>query len=95
MNIHQEQDGVGFLDREVHLFADLSLEHIVASADVSTGIHYAEHDTVPFGLAVVAVAGGACDVVRDRLPLFDQAIEEGAFSDVRPTYDSDDVTHVQ
>ena len=85
---------VRFLDGQVHLLADLGLEHVIASADVAAGVDHAEQHTVPFGLAVVPIARGAGHVVRDGLLAFDEPVEERALTHVGTTYDRDDVSHV-
>jgi hypothetical protein len=82
VHIHEKEDRIRLLDGQVHLFADLGLEHIIASADVTTGIDHAEHHAVPFGLAVVPIACGAGHIVRDGLLALDEPVEERALSNV-------------
>ena len=86
-DLHKEEDHVGFVDGQQDLSADLVFEDILRVDGVAAGVDDREFAAVPVGFAVMAVAGGSGRGVDDGLTLTDQAVEEGAFSDVRTSDD--------
>ena len=86
-DLHEEQDDVGLVDGQQHLTADFILEDIFRIDGVPARVDHGEFFAVPVRFAVVAVAGGSGRRIDDRLPLAHEAVEEGAFADVRTAHD--------
>ena len=64
------------------LAADLVFENILRVDGVSSGVDYGEFAAVPVGFSVMAVSGRTGRRIDDGLSFTDEAVEEGAFSDV-------------
>ena len=86
-DLHEEEDHVGLVDGQQHLTADFVFEDVLRIDGVPAGVDHGELFAVPVRFAVVAVAGGSGRRIDDRLPLAHEAVEEGAFADVRTAND--------
>jgi len=85
--LHEEEDHVGLVDGQQDLTADFVLENILRIDGVPARVDDGKLLAVPVGLAVMAVAGGSGRRVDDGLPFAHEAVEEGAFADVRTAHD--------
>ncbi len=85
--LHEEEDHVGLVDGQHHLTADFVFEDVVGIDGVAARVDDGKLLAVPVGLAVMAVAGGSGRRVDDGLPFAHEAVEEGAFADVRTAHD--------
>ena len=86
-NLHQKEDHVGLVDGQQYLTADFVFENILRIDGVPARVDDGKLLAVPVGLAVMAVAGGSGRRVDDGLPFAHEAVEEGAFADVRTAHD--------
>jgi hypothetical protein len=91
LRVDDEDDRVGFLSRGFGLTAgclgeDFTVRGIRVRIDAG-GVDYTEGAAAPLAQRVKPVAGHARRVLHDRQPLTDQAVEEGALSDVRTADD--------
>ena len=84
--LDHEEDHISLVDGYLHLAADGGLEDIIRIRSITSGVHHRKLAPVPVGLAIVAVPGNTCGIVHNRLAHTYQAVEEGAFADVRPAY---------
>ena len=85
--LHEKEDHVGLVDGQQDLTADFVLENIFRVDGVPARVDYGKLLAVPVGLAVMTVAGGSGRRVDDGLPFAHEAVEEGAFADIRTAHD--------
>ena len=87
--IDQEQHGVAFVKRCLHLAADFALKHVVRPFDPSARVHEAEHASAPFRAAVVAIPRHAGHRIDDGFALLHEAVKKCRFADVWAAYNGD------
>ncbi len=90
LRVHQEEDQVGFLQGDLHLAPDRAIHGLGGAGNQAAGVHQPEMAAAPFGIAEVAVPGGAGMFRDDRGAAPEDAVEERGFADVRPADDRDD-----
>ena len=72
-----KENHIRFIDGNLDLLTDGSLENIVGIGGVTAGIHYREFAAAPLATAVMAVAGNARNIVHNCLAHADKTVEKG------------------
>src|SRR5690606_15810571 len=93
-DIHYEYDNGRFLNGNLHLLADLSLENIIRTFDIPTGIDHGKLCPVPFSLAIQAIAGYAAHFLDNGPTRLRQSVKQGGFSYVGSSYYGYNIAHL-
>ena len=85
--VHQEQDQVGVVDREIDLDIDVSIEGVAGPAEPAHVADFDRASVLDRNDRREPIAGRARGRLFDREPLTHKAIEEGRLAHVRATHD--------
>ena len=87
VNVYHEQHNVCFLDCEIDLTIDFSLEDIFRVDYPTAGVNHRKILAIPFRTAILAVTRGARFAAYNCPPCFRKTVEKGRFPDIRTTHD--------
>ncbi len=89
--VDEEDDGVGLVDGENRLVANLALERILGIADLDTaGIAQRELGAVPVGIMERPVTGDALGLVHDGLGTLGNTVDERGLAHIGPAHHCND-----
>ena len=88
--VDHQDDQIGLVDCQSRLLLDLLLDGVAGMDLQAAGVDDDEAPAVPLGVAVHAVACGACAILDDGGAVADDSVEKGALADVRTADNGND-----